>query len=297
MFNYGYIKTNGLFPGAIVQIAKMGDIIPQIIGIIKPNFDGDIPDRCPCGKGTVYQDGIHIYCAQDPCTVKALKKFIVGLGVFRMRDFGGVTRRTLYESGYDEIWKIFEKSLFTEAKLVATGNFKYGRTLTKLLDQVNNLQSVTLPQIILSLGFDGIGSTAARELSKYIRGKKYSFTNLERAPLNGFDPGQPKRIKVEHLVEIFKRNNIEVIEEIVVLNGIGCEFTGSPKESGLNTKAELEKELSKYGYIHAGLKTAKFLLTDSISSSSSKMAEARKRGVKIYEYSDFINKLRNGEQV
>jgi hypothetical protein len=74
-------------------------------------------------------------------------------------------------------------------------------------------------------------------------------------------------------------------------------MTGSPKSSGFNVKSELEKFLLSHGFVHTGLKEAKVLLTDSIGSSSSKMAQARKLGVEIHEYSTFIEKIKNGEQI
>jgi hypothetical protein len=39
------------------------------------------------------------------------------------------------------------------------------------------------------------------------------------------------------------------------------------------------------GYHNTGLKGAKVLFTDDLSSTSSKMAEARKRGIQILPYS------------
>jgi hypothetical protein len=53
--------------------------------------------------------------------------------------------------------------------------------------------------------------------------------------------------------------------------------------------------LLSHGYIHTGIKEAKILLTDSISSSSSKMTQARKLGVEIMEYSTLIEKLKSAE--
>ena len=296
-FNWGYILENGLFPGATVSIAKSGDIIPIITNVIDPVYNGEIPKICPCGKGGTRLEGIHLYCTNEVCPTKMKKRFIVGVGIYKMPNFGGVTRTNLFECGINEIGKVFDRRWFNKENLIFSGYFKEGKTLDKLLKAVDDIKTVTLPQVILSLGFEGIGSTAARELAKYIRGKKYSFSNLEREPLNGFDLGQEKRIKVDQLIKTFEDRGVEIIEEIVLEGGIGIEFTGSPKASGLNTKGELEKFLLGYGYNHQGLKTAKFLLTDSLNSPSSKMSEANKRNVKIYEYTDFINKLKNGETV
>lgn len=295
-FNIGHLEKNGIFPGAVVAIAKSGDIIPQIIRVVKPVFSSEIPERCPCGKGGVIKEGIHLYCDSEECETKKLKKFIVGLGVFKMDKFGGVTRSTLFSNGYDEIWKIFDRSLFNEDKLVATGAFKPGKTLSYLLEEVDKVKKVTLAQIILSLGFEGVGSGAAKELAKYIRGKEYSFSGLEKAAVSGFDPGMPKRQKVEQLVSVIQTRGTEIEEEVIVKDGIGYEMTGSPKDSGFPVKSDLEKFLLSHGYVHTNIKGAKILLTDSVGSSSSKMQQARKLGVQILEYTNMIEKLKNGER-
>lgn len=295
-FNWGYIIKNGLFPGAKVAIVKSGDIIPIVTRVIEPVFDGEIPTMCPCGKGPAILDGIHLMCGADECEVKTLKRFINGVGIYRMDKFGGVTRRLMYEAGFTQLAQVFDRSIFNKESLIASGKFKAGKTLDSLFEEMEKVTKVSLAQIILSLGFDGVGSTAAKQLAKYIRGKEYSFSGLERAALEGFDKG-PKRDKVEELVKVFEARGVEIEEDVVVKDGIGYEMTGSPKASGFSVKSDLEKFLLSKGYVHTGLKEAKILLTDSLGSSSSKMAQARKLGVEIVEYSALIEKLKEEDEI
>ena len=294
-FNMGYIIKEGLFPGAKVAIVKSGDIIPIVARVIEPSFNGTIPTMCPCGKGPAILDGIHLMCGAEECEVKALKRFINGVGIYRMDKFGGVTRRLIYEAGFTEISQVFNKELFNKESLISSGKFKAGKTLDSLFDEMEKLTKVSLAQIIVSLGFDGIGSTASKQLARYIRGKEHSFSGLEKAALLGFDPGETKREKVENLVRVFQESGIIVEEDIIVKDGIGYEMTGSPKSSGFSVKSDLEKFLLSNGYVHTGIKEAKILLTDSLTSSSSKMTQARKHGVEIVEYTTLIDKLKNGE--
>ena len=212
-----------------------------------------------------------------------------------MDKFGGVTRRLIYEAGFTEISQVFNKELFNKESLISSGKFKAGKTLDSLFEEMEKLTKVSLAQIIVSLGFDGIGSTASKQLARYIRGKEHSFSGLEKAALLGFDPGETKREKVENLVRVFQESGIIVEEDIIVKDGIGYEMTGSPKSSGFSVKSDLEKFLLSNGYVHTGIKEAKILLTDSLTSSSPKMAQARKHGVEIVEYTTLIDKLKNGE--
>lgn len=295
-FNWGYILEKGLFPGAEIEIVKSGDIIPIISKIITPQFTGNLPTHCKCGA-PLEMDGIHLMCTSDECPVKKLKRFIIGVGRYEMKSWGGTTRTNLFNAGFTEISQVFDPDSFTKEKLVATGFFKDGKTLDKLFEELEKIKVVTLPQVIVSLGFDGIGRTAAKQLAKYIRGKEYDFKGLEKKCLIGFDEGEKKREKIEELIKVFEKRGVSVEEEVEVVGGIGFEMTGSPRESGFKVKTELEKFLLSYGYVHLGLKDAKILLTDDINSDSGKMGLAKKNGVKIFEYSTFIEKLKNGEEI
>ena len=127
-----------------------------------------------------------------------------------------------------------------------------------------------------------------------IAGKPYSFSGLEKKAVAGFEDGTKKRKKVDNFMKILKDRGIEIEMEVDVENGIGFEMTGKPFQYGnVKVKNDFIKVAAKYGYVHKSLKEAKILLTDSMSSTSSKMTAARKAGVKIMTYEDFLKN--NGE--
>ena len=82
---------------------------------------------------------------------------------------------------------------------------------------------------------------------------------------------------------------------------IHYEMTGSPRESGYSTKAELIKHLENFGYIKDDMsgegygtsqdEVCELLLTDSYDSKSSKMYKAQKLGIKILTYEDLLKEL------
>ena len=93
---------------------------------------------------------------------------------------------------------------------------------------------------------------------------------------------------------ILEAKGIEIIypEEINMDEVSGTiEMTGSPKEHGFKIKNDFIDLAASKGYLHGKLnKDCNFLLTDSMTSSSSKMAKASKLGVEIITYSDFTEK-------
>ena len=82
---------------------------------------------------------------------------------------------------------------------------------------------------------------------------------------------------------------------------IHYEMTGSPRESGYSTKAELIKHLENFGYVKDDMSgegygtspedVCELLLTDSYDSKSSKMYKAQKLGIKVLTYEDLLKEL------
>ena len=68
-------------------------------------------------------------------------------------------------------------------------------------------------------------------------------------------------------------------------------MSGSPKEHGFKVKKDFLDLVYSEGYIHSKLdKNCDFLLTDNMNSSSSKIKKAKKLGIEIITYSDFVTK-------
>ena len=71
-------------------------------------------------------------------------------------------------------------------------------------------------------------------------------------------------------------------------------MTGSPKDHGWKTKEEFVKALQAFGDVEEvklSDKNCGFLVTDSMSSTSSKMKDATKKGVKIETYASLYKSI------
>ena len=78
-------------------------------------------------------------------------------------------------------------------------------------------------------------------------------------------------------------------------------MTGSPRNSGYSTKAELIKHLENFGYVKDDMSgegygtspedVCELLLTDSYDSKSSKMYKAQKLGIRVLTYEDLLKEL------
>jgi DNA ligase (NAD+) len=299
LHNYGNVIKQGLFPGAQVIIVKSGDIIPIVQKVIKPVFDNienHIPTTCTTPDCKIEVEGkIHLICTNPNCTSKLINKLSHGIGTFNFRNVAGSTIKKLYSAGITSILDVFDNDKFNEYNLIKSGQFKKGRQLEILMESRNNpVRKITLPLVIAALAFDDVGHSTATQIAKLFTNEQPNWSGLSSSAYRPFLDKESIEYKtILQFIEILKNNGFEIqIEEKpqVALNSILFEMTGSPKEFGFKTKDEFTSKLKSAGWVHHGLdKDAKYLITDDINSSSSKMTKAKKLGIEIITYSDAIN--------
>jgi len=286
LFNYEYLKKMEAYPGARVSIAKSGDIIPQILRVNAPgNVESfEHPTHCKCGEQLVIQ-GVHLMCISETCEMQEWHRFYQGVAWLDLDGTGGSMIKQLYAVGYRSGLELLNPTKFNKEILIAKG-FKDGKILANMFEQLARITEITPKEILMMLASRNMGRTTATQIGNFISGVDYSFHGLEKAVVNGYEPGQPKRIAYDAAVAEISQYVKIVLPEVISSESIAYECTGSPKSAGYKTKEEFAQAAKDNGYHKTGLKDAKILFTDDLSSSSSKMEEAKKRGVEIKLYTD-----------
>ena len=162
---------------------------------------------------------------------------------------------------------------------------------------------ITLPLVIVSLAFQNVGYSIANQIAKLIEGENPDWTSLSSAcylPFLNSDGTLNKNsesyLKVIEFVNILNANGFTVQKEqkqIINTDSIKFEMSGSPKEYGFSKKEDFVKLLKDNNYVHTGLdKSTSILITDDLSSSSSKMAKAKKLGVEIMTYDQVLDLIK-----
>jgi len=298
LFNWGKVNEMKTFPGAKVLIAKAGDIIPQVYQVVEPSDNPTPPpSHCPSCETPTRIDGIHIWCDNQECLSRVVSKLEGGIRAFKIENLGGATIRKIYEAGFKSILDIFDFQKFNEENLIKSGLFKEGRSLEIIMENVRGVKSVSIAQALMACQFENLGWSTAQELGKYLSGIDYDFKGLNKEVVNSIvNEDSDKRKFLFDFINILNNSGILVTYDEPKAkdnNIIYFEMTGSPASSGFKVKAEFIKYLSDKGYEHHKLNSeCKYLVTDSYTSSSSKMKAAEKLGVEIITYEDLINKIK-----
>jgi DNA ligase (NAD+) len=299
LHNYSRILKIGATIGAVVEIAKKGDIIPQVVAVKIPG-DGTIPQpkTCECGgeikliKGK--GDTENLKCMNPTCEVQALTKFETGIKVLKIERVGPAVAAELYKAGFKSVIDLFDKSKFNKQALIDSGYFKEGRHLEIVLNAVGLIKKVKINDLIHSLKFENCGRSISREMGKYLSGITYETKGLQKDVIAKImDQNSIERELIAKFIEILSHNGVDVEfnqEEIVNSNTIFFEMTGRTTPY-FKTKSELKSFLKDKGMVHAKLnENCHMLLTDSYSSGSSKMTKAEKLGVEIVTYEDILER-------
>lgn len=282
-FNYGYLVENGLNVGSTVTLSLAGDIIPYIYQI-NETIGGElnIPEN-------TYVDGVHLMAKLDEKDEKKLMLYnsiltanIKGLGPKQAERISQVMYNECGEKYIPQ--NIFE--LAPETIRVILGG-RNGVKVAEIFEEYRKV--VSLKEIIKSFNFKLCGDKVSEEIAKYLTNKPYNFTSmpsegydwaLKKENIYGDELVTPNKVKLEYVLECLEKTYEDFMME-EKLDQIPVIMTGSPNQ--YKTKKDfLElnpqyKETSKWNEV-------KILFTDSLTSTSSKMAKANKLGIEIRLY-------------
>jgi len=258
-----------------------------------------IPTSCTeCGHGLKITKGKNdkykLVCTNADCGGVSIKKFQKGMTSFGISGIGPAICVKLHNSGVKDIVDLLT---FTEDDFIKGGEFKEGKSLDKMIESIKSFKNIKLSNIIESLQIDGIGKSVSKEIEKYLLTGSYDPTGMQyniRDQIEDMDSDLNKkikdildRLKIIGIDIMLEKNNDEPKTDKTIRI---IEMTGSPKMFGFDTKGDFSKSIESYGFIQGTLnKDCHFLVTDDISSKTSKMLKAQKLGVSVVTYGQLID--------
>ena len=298
LHNWGHIVDNQLYPGAKVLIAKSGDIIPRIYKVITPSLKPiGHPTECPSCKGPVTYfdtDKTQLYCANQACPARNITKLAEGIKVLGIDNIGESTAEALWNGGIMNIRDLFDPAKFNRASLINSGAFVEGRSLDIVIDSVNAMREVHLCHVIESLKITDVGTKVSKMLAKHYCNAKVSTSGLNKnawAIMTDVNTDEFKQFM--SFLQQLKASGVNVIKEVDDSHLITFEMTGEPPMiDGLKDKGDWANLFEKHGCRHTSLtKDTHYLITDSYSSTTGKMAKAEKYQTRVLTYEDFRKQL------
>ncbi len=253
LHNEDFIKEKGLKIGDTVVIQKQGDVIPEVVDVIKKKRTGEekefvMPTVCPvCGAPVVREEGEAVArCIGIECSAKILRNIahfvskegmdIDGLGI-------KIIEQLVDKGLIKNIADIYTLTIDEVASLKKNGR-KFAQNL---IDAINASKNNDLYKLITALGIRHIGTKSAKSLTKIYKSieeiSNASFESLSMIE----DVGE---ITAKSIYEFFRQDQtVDLINKL--------------KKAGVNTKVIQNEEDSKYDDRFTG-KT--FVLTGTLEN-------------------------------
>jgi DNA ligase (NAD+) len=300
--HYKMVLDRGIGPGAVIELTRSGEVIPKIGTVITPVVP-ELPRECPsCGSELVW-DGDYLYCPNTiGCPAQIANTMEHFFKMLRHVDlFGTATIERMYANGIcsvDQIYKLdandFENMGFGPKQsenlveqlnrsraekiedwrfLAAFGVFRLGPgNCEKLLSHshIKDIFNLSEEQIV---GVEGFAKKTATLANKGLKNIKPLFDELYSLGFN---------LESTPLVE-------RIDKPLSPISGKQIVFTGSMTHGN---RDDMEKEAkflgAKIGKSVTG-KTDMLIAGENVGTS--KMNDAKAKGVQILSEEDYLNLL------
>lgn len=251
LHNQDFINEKKIKVGDIVSIRKAGEIIPEVVRVVKHLGFGEvykIPGICPsCNKETIrLEDESAIKCINKDCPEQAYKK-IVYFASRACMDIEGlgesIVRKLFYNklvTKIEDIYNInYNININKESKteilffnkndndFIKLDNFKE-KSASNLINSINKSKSKPFETLLFSLGIDNIGKKSSLLLVQKFK----NIDNIINASINdileieGFG-----KIMAESIIDFFKDEKVLSMISFFKENGFCLEYKSLYKKN------------------------------------------------------------------
>ena len=305
LHNEDYINEKDIKINDTVLVQKAGDIIPQVVEVIKEKRTGEeiefkMPEECPvCGEPTVRLEGeAAVKCINISCPAQ-IRRGIIHFASREAMDIDGLGESIITLLLKEDLIKDISDLYYLKKEQISVLERMGDKSATNLINAINKSKENDLWRFINGLGIKLIGTKAAKILASEFKDLDKLMNATEQELINLEEFGQTM---ADSVVEFFKEEkNISVIEKL--------------KEAGVNTKliesddADIPKIFEKMKIVLTGTlptlkrNDAKEMIekrggkaTSSVSKSTSFVLAGEEAGSKLTKANDLGIKVIDEEK-
>jgi DNA ligase (NAD+) len=236
LYNFDEIERKDIRIGDYVVVRKAGEIIPQVVKVIKEKRTGnekrfDVPEKCPACENNVIKEEVYLKCYNPLCTAQAKRRIIYfasrnamdieGLGPALVEQL--VDKKVIKD--YADIYSLKFDDL---VPLERMGE----KSAQNLIDAIEKSKIRDLHLLICALGIQNIGSHAAEVLSRHFG----TLGNLMKASAGELEEiFEIGNIMAKSIVDFFSNSHTQDV--INKLKAAGVNLSTIYKEA--NTVSEI----------------------------------------------------------
>jgi len=300
LHNEDYIKEKDIRIGDWVKVARAGDVIPEVMDVIKERRTGKekefrMPNRCPVCGSHVVKEGAYYRCTGGlscPAQLKRSIEHFASKNAMDIEGLGGKTVELFVEKGL--IKKISDIYRLKKRDLLHLPRFAE-KSAKNLIEAIERSKNKGLARFIYALGIPNVGEHTARILASKFRSidALMDATEAELLAIKEIGPETASSI-VNFFREERNRKEIEELKKLGVkmeyeeekgkLKGEVFVFTGALKDFSREEAKELVE--SQGGVVASSVsRNVDYVVVGE--KPGSKYEKAKELGLKIISEDEF----------
>lgn len=307
--NEDYIKSKDIRIGDTVSIRKAGDIIPEVVEVIKERRDGTeepfkMITNCPiCGSKLVRNENeAAYYCLNKNCDARKIEGLIhfVSRDAMFIEGFGDAIVEDFYNYGYLKRIPDFYYLKDRKEELQELEGFGK-KSIDNLLLSIEKSKSNSLERLIFGLGIKHVGKKKASILAKYYN----NMDNLVSATYEDLRCITDIGDKIAKSISDYFLENVDLIDELKSI-GLNMNYLGGNTSSNKNfeglhfvltgtlehlTRNEAKKLIEDAGGDVTSSVSSQTAAVIAGEKPGSKYDKAIKLGIPIWSEEELMNKL------
>ena len=310
LHNFGEVKRLDVRAGDTVRIQRAGDVIPQVMEVIKPGQPRRepflAPDRCPVCRSRVVEEGAYHKCPNRlgcSAQIHGSISHYASRGALDIEGLGEKTISTFLERGLlKDLASVYKLSKDGIAPLEGFGELSANNLITAIEDS----RKPQLPRFLYGLGIPNVGEKTAADIARHFG----TFAAIRSAAtdqlleVEGVGP-----IVARSIVDFFSNPSVGaeldlLLEEVspeameaaqpakTELAGKTFVFTGTMERF---SRKEAQTQIETLGGRTGSSVSSRTDYVVHGPGAGSKLAKARELGIQLLTEKEFLELIGEGE--
>ncbi len=309
LHNFGQVKRLDVRVGDTVRIQRAGDVIPQVMEVIKPGEPRSEPflasDSCPVCRSSVVEEGAYHKCPNRlgcSAQIHGSISHYASRGALNIEGLGEKTISTFLERGLlKDLASVYKLSKDGIAPLEGFGEL----SANNLIKAIENTRKPQLPRFLYGLGIPNVGEKTAADIARHFGtfAAIRSATTDQLLEVEGVGP-----IVARALVDFFSTPAVDaeldrLLEEVspeameaappaeTELTGKRFVFTGTMEKF---SRKEAQRRIERLGAKTGSSVSSKTDYVVHGPGAGSKVAKARELGIHLLDEEEFLELIGEG---
>ncbi len=307
LHNRDFIRERGIMIGDTVIVQKAGDIIPEIVGVVKDKRPDDayefvMPENCPVCGAAVYSDESEaaVRCINSECPAQRIRNIIH----FASRDamdidgLGPAVIEQLVERGLiKDSADLYSLDVASVAEIERMGE----KSATNLIKAIEMTKDNDLSRLLFALGIRHVGQKAGKSLAEHFGSLEDIMSAGEDELKAAYDVGEAM---AKSIIKWFSLDDSKVFVEKLKSAGVNTKFKGEKRGVAFAgktfvltgaltkfTRSEAEEKIEQLGGKASSSVSKKTSFVVAGENAGSKLTKANDLGITVLSEDEFLDML------